>query len=313
MQPKAWKHLFTPSPRRCGQHIHSRSCSLVPNNILGGTPHLHAWYFSDYRDVCVGYWLHKPASPGSGLVGTHTVGFCGRSSSEGSREGQPTGLVAVVVVLIYLCGFLNWSPQGKGPYHSWDSPGPEWRTTNSFSACMCCSPHISHLMETPPSFRTLERTGTCSRALSCHLHPCYHSGLNGKRRCFFVSLFTETVCSVAQTSYCVSPNSDFRLKGGRAEQKEWHRGSRGESTLQECSSQRGPCHPAASHLPFSFSLSRTHKEVNIWFKIKQSNLKHTLCRQTSFQCKQSIKLKRSICTRYQLLHFFKKGNLIHLK
>lgn len=62
------------------------------------------------------------------------------------------------------------------------------------------------------------------------------------------------------------------------------------------------------------SLSRTHKEVNIWFKIKQSNLKHTLCRQTSVQCKQSIKLKRSICARYQLLlFFFLKGNLIHLK
>lgn len=79
----------------------------MPNNILGGTPHLYACYFSHYRDVCVGYWRHKPASLGSGLVGTHTVGFCGRSSSEGSREGQPTGLVAVVVVLMYLCGFLN--------------------------------------------------------------------------------------------------------------------------------------------------------------------------------------------------------------
>lgn len=127
------------------------------------------------------------------------------------------------------------------------------------------------------------------------------------------SLFTEVVHFGAQTSYYVAPNSDSRLMGGEAEQQERHRSRKGGGTGQHCSTQRGPCHPAPSHLPFSFSLSRTHKEVNIWFKIKLSNLKHTLCRQTSVQCKQSIKLKRSICTRYQLLHFFFKGNLIHLK
>lgn len=76
---------------------------------------------------------------------------------------------------------------------------------------------------------------------------------------------------------------------------------RGRNALQQHNTKRGPCQLAPYPLP---SLSLTHKEVNIWFKIKQSNLKHTLRRQTSVQCKQSIKLKRSICTRYQLLHFF---------
>lgn len=120
-----------------------------------------------------------------------------------------------------------------------------------------------------------------------------------ERRCFLCLL----LCFVAQASYYFAPNSDFLFKGSGAEQQEQHRSRRGGGTRQQCSTQHGPHHPAPSHLSFS-SLSRTHKEVNIWFKIKQSNLKHTLCRQTTDQCKQSIKLKRSICTRYQLLLFF---------
>lgn len=77
---------------------------------------------------------------------------------------------------------------------------------------------------TPPSSRTPARTGSCSSALSQpghasegHLHPSSTSALDKKRR-FFLSLFTEVVHFVAQTSYYVAPDSDSHLEGGGAEQ-----------------------------------------------------------------------------------------------
>lgn len=300
LQSQGWKHLFTGLPCRCGQHIHSRSGNWVSNSIPAGAAHLHARCFSHCMDICSSSCLLEPASPGTGLLGTHTTGLCGRRSSGGSGESQPMKTRLQWWFSTSLCSYAPSSyTGGKAPTAAGtvlgQSERPQW---------------ASLLFSQPMRFWPCSdtgRTGSCSGALSQlgrapkgHLYLSSTSGLDRKRLPFYRGeVFCGTNLIWCCSKFRFSSQGQWRRAAGMTQKQE---GRRHPLTVQPTTWSSSSVSLSSPFL--ILFLSCTHKEVNIWFKIKQSNLKHTLCRQTSVHCKQSIKLKRSICTCYQLLHFF---------
>lgn len=150
--------------------------------------------------------------------------------------------------------------------------------------------------------------GSCSSALAQlgngtegHLHPTSPPGLDKKRRFFVFSL-----CVLGHKPYVtllhiqtlilrvVERSGGNHTRAGGEEASPNHAAHNVVLIIQL---------PLISLSPFLSHTCTKRLIFGLKRKKKQSNLKHTL-QQTSVQCKQSIKLKRSICTRYQLLHFF---------